>query len=77
MTDIERIQNISVIGAAGKMGSGILYLNTLYISQLALDPEYADKTFTIYAIDQSHERLNGLLKFTKSLLLKWAEKHEN
>lgn len=75
MNNTNRIQNVAVLGAAGKMGSGILYLNTLHISQIALSPENVNKTFTIYAIDQSHERLNGLLKYTRDLLLKWAEKN--
>ncbi|MDP2335487.1 MAG: 3-hydroxyacyl-CoA dehydrogenase family protein [Bacteroidota bacterium] len=75
MTNTDRIQNVAVLGAAGKMGSGILYLSTLYISQIALAPENRNKTFTIYAIDQSQERLNGLLKYTRDLLLKWAEKN--
>jgi len=75
MTTNDRIQNMAVLGAAGKMGSGILYLNTIYISQIALAPENSNKTFSIYAIDQSQERLNGLLKYIKSMLLKWAEKN--
>ena len=75
MTNTNRIQNVAVLGAAGKMGSGILYLITLYISKIALAPDNRTKTFTIFAIDQSHERLNGLLKYTRDLLLKWAEKN--
>lgn len=75
MTFNERFKNVSVLGAAGKMGSGILYLNAIYISQLKLSPENKNETFVIHAIDQSHERLNGLLNYTKGLLLKWAEKN--
>jgi len=75
MTFINRFKNVAVLGAAGKMGSGILYLNTLYLSQLKLSPEYADETFVIYAIDQSHAQLDGLMGFIRKLLLKWAEKN--
>ncbi|MBI9069031.1 MAG: 3-hydroxyacyl-CoA dehydrogenase family protein [Salinivirgaceae bacterium] len=75
MTFNQRFKNVSVLGAAGKMGSGILYLNTIYLSQLKLAPENKNETFVINAIDQSQERLNGLLNYTKSLLLKWAEKN--
>jgi 3-hydroxyacyl-CoA dehydrogenase len=71
----QRFQNVSVLGAAGKMGSGILYLNVLYISKLAVNPENCNKNFTIYAIDRSQEQLSQLLKYTKGLLLKWAEKN--
>ena len=73
--DINRFKNVAVLGAAGKMGSGILYLNTIYLSQLKLSPEFSNQTFVIHAIDQSHERLNGLLAYTRGLLLKWAEKN--
>ena len=75
MTFNKRFKNVSVLGAAGKMGSGILYLNAIYISQLKLAPENKNETFVINAIDQSQERLNGLLIYTKGLLLKWAEKN--
>ncbi|PKP09289.1 MAG: hypothetical protein CVU09_12300 [Bacteroidetes bacterium HGW-Bacteroidetes-4] len=75
MINLDKIQHVAVLGAAGKMGSGILYLNTLYLSQLALKPENCNRTFTIYAIDQSHERLQALMLYIKSLLQKWAEKN--
>jgi 3-hydroxyacyl-CoA dehydrogenase len=71
----DRFQNISVLGAAGKMGSGILYLNVLYISKLAINPENCHKCYTINAIDRSQAQLNQLLQYTKGLLLKWAEKN--
>lgn len=75
MTDLNRIQDLAVLGAAGKMGSGILYLNTIYISQIALQPDNQNKTFTIHAIDASQERLSGLMKYIRGLLQKWAEKN--
>lgn len=75
MTFNERFKDVAVLGAAGKMGSGILYLNTLYLSQLMLNSAHKKETFTVYAIDQSHQRLNGLLAYTRSMLQKWAEKN--
>jgi len=75
MTFVNRFKNVTVLGAAGKMGSGILYLNSLYISQLKLLPAFQNETFVIHAIDQTHEHLNGLLAYTRALLLKWAEKN--
>lgn len=74
MTINKRFKNVSVLGAAGKMGSGILYLNALYISQHKLSDQNM-QTFALNAIDQSHERLNGLLSYTRRLLFKWAEKN--
>jgi 3-hydroxyacyl-CoA dehydrogenase len=71
----KRFKNVTVLGAAGKMGSGILYLNAIYLSQLKLKSETKNETFVINAVDQSHERLNGLLDYTHGLLLKWAEKN--
>jgi len=75
MTFLNRFKNVAVLGAAGKMGSGILYLNTLYISQLKLSKEHAGESFAIHAIDMSHQQLDGLMTFIKGLLLKWAEKN--
>ena len=75
MTFNERFKNVSVLGAAGKMGSGIMYLNTLYLSQLKLSKDNAGETFVINAIDQSHKQLDGLMAFLRKLLLKWAEKN--
>jgi 3-hydroxyacyl-CoA dehydrogenase len=35
----ERLQNVSVLGAAGKMGSGILLLTAVEMADLSLQPE--------------------------------------
>jgi len=43
MINLDKIQHVAVLGAAGKMGSGILYLNTLYLSQLALNKKFTAK----------------------------------
>ncbi len=71
----QRFNNVAVLGAAGKMGSGILYLNTLNSIQLKLAPDGKNQTFVINAIDQSHAQLNALLNYIRSLMLKWAEKN--
>jgi 3-hydroxyacyl-CoA dehydrogenase len=75
MTYLERFQHISVLGAAGKMGSGILLLNVLHNAKMKTLPEFRDKTFVIHAIDQSFERLDGLNEYIKTQVLKWAEKN--
>lgn len=77
MNRAEKFTNISVLGAAGKMGSGILLLNTLYISELAFNAENRNRVFVINAIDQSDEALKKLLKYIRSQLLKHAEKNIN
>lgn len=70
----ERLQNVSVLGAAGKMGSGILLLTALEMADLSLKPENKGKVFTLNAIDVSQEALSGLLRYTKGQVLKAAEK---
>ncbi len=70
----ERLQNVSVLGAAGKMGSGILLLTALEMADLSLKPEGKGKKFVINAIDVSDEALKGLMKYLRTQVLKAAEK---
>jgi 3-hydroxyacyl-CoA dehydrogenase len=74
MTYEERLQNVSVLGAAGKMGSGILLLTALEMADLSLRPENKEKKFTIHAIDISEEALKGLMRYIRTQALKAAEK---
>lgn len=74
MTYEERLQNVSVLGAAGKMGSGILLLTAVEMADLSLLPENKDKTFVLNAIDVSQEGLAGLMKYLQGQILKIAEK---
>ncbi len=70
----ERIQKVSVLGAAGKMGSGILLLTAIEMADQMLKPENKGKTFVLNAIDTSDEGLRGLLGYVKTQVLKAAEK---
>jgi 3-hydroxyacyl-CoA dehydrogenase len=70
----ERLQNVSVLGAAGKMGSGILLLTAIEMADLSLKPENKGKKFVINAIDVSDEALSGLMKYLRAQALKAAEK---
>lgn len=70
----ERLQNVSVLGAAGKMGSGILLLTAVEMADLSLKPENKGKTFCLNAIDVSHEGLAGLMNYLKAQVQKVAEK---
>ncbi|MEA3497367.1 MAG: 3-hydroxyacyl-CoA dehydrogenase family protein [Bacteroidota bacterium] len=74
MNYTKQLQNVSVLGAAGKMGSGILLLTAMEMADLSLKPENKDKVFVINAIDVSDEGLNGLMQFLKTQILKAAEK---
>ena len=70
----ERLQNVSVLGAAGKMGSGILLLTAVEMADLSLKPENKGKTFCLNAIDVSPAGLAGLMKYLKVQIQKVAEK---
>ena len=74
MTYEERLQNVSVLGAAGKMGSGILLLTACEMADLSLKPENKGKAFVLNAIDISPEGLSGLMKYLREQVRKVAEK---
>lgn len=74
MTYDERLQKVSVLGAAGKMGSGILLLAAIEMANLSLKAENSDKKFVLNAIDLSEEGLAGLVKYLTAQVRKIAEK---
>ena len=74
MTYEERLQNVTVLGAAGKMGSGILLLTAVEMADLMLKPENKDKTFVLNAMDLSDKGLAGLVHYLRAQVLKIAEK---
>ncbi|MCX6287316.1 MAG: 3-hydroxyacyl-CoA dehydrogenase family protein [Bacteroidetes bacterium] len=74
MTYEERLQHVSVLGAAGKMGSGILLLTAVEMADLSLKAVNQGKTFVLNAIDVSDEALAGVMRYLKAQILKIAEK---
>jgi 3-hydroxyacyl-CoA dehydrogenase len=70
----ERLQNVTVLGAAGKMGSGILLLTAVEMADLSLLPENRNKTYVLNAVDVSDEALHGLMGYLKTQIRKIAEK---
>jgi 3-hydroxybutyryl-CoA dehydrogenase len=70
----ERLSNVAVMGAAGKMGSGILLLTAVEMADLKLSPENKNKIFIIHAIDVSQTALVGLMQYLRMQLRKIAEK---
>lgn len=74
MDYIQRIQKVSVLGAAGKMGSGILLLTAIEMADQMLKPENKGKTFVLNAIDTSDEGLSGLVRYLRVQVVKAAEK---
>ena len=69
-----RLQNVTVLGAAGKMGSGILLLTALEMADQMMKPENKGKTFALHAVDLVPDGLAGLRKYLKSQVQKSAEK---
>lgn len=74
MNYIERLQNVSVLGAAGKMGSGILLLTAVEMMDQSLKPENKGKKFILNAVDLNYEALQGLIRYLRVQVLKIAEK---
>lgn len=70
----ERLQNVTVLGAAGKMGSGILLLTAVEMADLSLMPENRQKTFVLNAVDVSDDALHGLRDYLRTQVRKIAEK---
>lgn len=70
----ERLSNITVLGAAGKMGSGILLLSALEVADEMLKPGNRDKHFVVNAVDVTSSALPGLMKYIRAQVLKAAEK---
>ncbi len=70
----DKLQNVSVLGAAGKMGSGILLLTAVEMADMQLKPENKGKSFILNAIDVSPIALTGLYGYLKTQVKKIAEK---
>lgn len=74
MSTIDRLENVTVLGAGGKMGSGIVLLTALEMADLALDPAHKDRDFALNAVDVSPKALAGLTKYLRDQVLRIAEK---
>jgi 3-hydroxyacyl-CoA dehydrogenase len=65
---------VAVLGAAGKMGSGISLLLAKELARTKLAPENKGKVFRLALVDVSEASLDGLMGYLRSQLLKMAEK---
>jgi 3-hydroxyacyl-CoA dehydrogenase len=74
MSYIDRLENVTVLGAGGKMGSGIVLLTALEMADLALDPVHKDRDFALNAVDVSPKALTGLTKYLRDQVRRTAEK---
>ena len=73
----ERFENVTVLGAAGKMGSGILLLTAMEMYDISMKPENRDKHYILYALDISQKALSGLMTYIQDQLVKQAERKIN
>lgn len=74
MNYIDKLQNVAVLGAAGKMGSGILLLTAVEMTNRSLLPENKEKNFVLHAVDVSPTALKGLIRYVRQQAIKIAEK---
>jgi 3-hydroxyacyl-CoA dehydrogenase len=71
----KRLENVAVIGAAGKMGSGIALLMAQEMTLQKLRPENREKNYQLHLIDVDSRQLTGLLGYLKTQGVKLAEKN--
>ena len=74
MDYVDRLESVAVLGAAGKMGSGIVLLTAIEMADLGLKPENRSRTFVLHAVDVSHQALSGLVTYLRGQVRKAAEK---
>jgi 3-hydroxyacyl-CoA dehydrogenase len=74
MTFDERLRNVSVIGAAGKMGSGISLLLAQEMVRQKLKPENKNVPYRLNLIDINEMALDGLMEYLRAQLRKAGEK---
>ena len=74
MTLEDRLQNVAILGAAGKMGSGIGVLIAEQMARLKLNPKNKGKVYNLTMIDISDQVLAGLRPYMAAQLTKRGEK---
>lgn len=74
MTFDDRLKNVSIVGAAGKMGSGIALLLAQEMVTQKLKPENKNSVYRLHLIDVNEAALDGLQSYLKNQLVKAGEK---
>ncbi|MDH4197655.1 MAG: 3-hydroxyacyl-CoA dehydrogenase family protein, partial [Candidatus Aminicenantes bacterium] len=74
MNYAERMENVAVLGAGGKMGSGIVLLTALEMADLRLQPENKNREFALQAIEVNSKALGGLMAYLRDQARRAAEK---
>ena len=68
------LQNVGIVGAAGKMGSGIALLIAQEMTLQRLLPDNKTKTYALHLVDVDSARLEGLLQYLRTQAVKYAER---
>ncbi len=74
MNYADRLERVAVLGAGGKMGSGIVLLTALEMADLSLEPGNRSRDFALHAVDISEAALSGLMKYLRGQARRAAEK---
>ncbi len=75
MTLDDRLENVAVIGAAGKMGSGIALLMAQEMTLQKLKPGNGEKNYELHLIDVHPQQLTGLMGYLQKQAVKLAERN--
>lgn len=75
MTLNDRLENVAVLGAGGKMGSGISLLLAQEMTLQKLQPENRNRTYRLTLMDVDPEALSGLQQYLKKQGGKFAQKN--
>ncbi len=70
----KRLQNVAVLGAGGKMGSGISLLLAREMTLEKLKPENAGNTYELHLIDVNPEALEGVKQYLHKQAVKFVQK---
>ena len=70
----QRLENVAVLGAGGKMGSGISWLLAKEMITLKRKPENRDRAYTLTLIDVASEPLEGVRSYLQMQAKKYVQK---
>lgn len=74
MDYVKRLEKVAVLGAAGKMGSGIVWLMALEMFRQKQWPANQNRSFDLVAMDVSATGLQGLKEYLLAQAEKWVGK---
>ena len=70
-----QFKKVAVLGAAGKMGSGILLLTAIEMAKIKFQQDDPEIDFTLYAMDVSEEGLIGVMEYVEKQVRKNGERN--